>query len=283
MKKMLLIATLLVLTCTVMPVMAESTVTNDGWAIVSSYWKAMDLHYKISELREPQDGLTRDYAEAMKNLEERSQQLANTVVKGLEAGDRSELEALSAFYKERSEFERPAFEMVVTSVLDWMNNAELQGKVKFADRAEYFPGYGYADPKYKYRKGQEVEREETSKYWQDEERTIESEQTFEGLIEFELAAQLKNDANVSEFKEMGAPMSLNIGGHIKMYVKVSFRVFKKLVTKAKKQYAVNKVWFELFRAPKTYWSTPTWEVCGKTYELIHEPSGVVATVGAEFK
>lgn len=63
-------------------------------------------------------------------------------------------------------------------------------------------------------------------------------------------------------------------------VKVSFQASQNIVIKAKRRFEVNKIWFELLRAKgDPWWTTTPWEVCGRTYEIVNEPTGDVDVFG----
>lgn len=260
---------------------------NDSWQLVDNYWTVLDLRYQFNELKGvPEDQLVKIYKAEMSKFEKTSKALSTRVIKALRKNDKRSLELLSEFYIARPEFERPAFEVAVKQVLDFIKAEVAQGRLKNIDPlliedegrgSQYFPGYGYGDPNFVYRKGLQLEEAVISTYWQEETKTWESNKHFEGTIEFKLSAELKD--KVANYRELSEPFKLDVGGHIILAIKVSFDVKESLVTKATKQFAVHKIWFELFRADRNYWSNPKWELCGKTYELRDEPTGQVATIG----
>lgn len=262
--------------------MQEPSVSQ-GWLLINSYWKILELRYTFNELRGDNIGnaLVEAYKKEMKLFSDLSESLSSRVIKALNRNNDRELRLLSTFYKSRQSYEQPAFELAVHSIISHLQREQLEnGQELNMDKAqEYFPGYGYGDPKYIYRKGLEVARDRISEYWQEEERTLETSKHFEGAVEIELAAQLRD--KVADFKQLSEPFKVNIGGSIKVCIKVSFTVKESLVTRAKKQYAVEKIWFELHRALRDFWATPKWEVCGRTYELHDEPTGFAATVEAK--
>ena len=58
--------------------------------------------------------------------------------------------------------------------------------------------------------------------------------------------------------------------------KESLEELKYELSVLKRKYGVsllNKVWFEVYRAKKTWFTSPKWELYGKTYKLITEPTG----------
>lgn len=262
---------------------------RDSYDLIACYWKVLDLRYQFNELKgTPEDLLVTNYKSEMNRFERLSRNLATRVIKALRTDNRADLEFLSELYASKEIFEKPAFEVVVRDILAFLKAEASEGRIivdpKLIDdvvyqenRATYFPGYGYADPKYIYRKGLVVDDQTISTYWQEETKVWESNKHFEGVIDFKLAAELK--ASTSNFRELSEPFKLDIGGHLTLCIKVSFDVKESLTTKATKQYAVHRIWFELFRADRNYWSQPKWELCGKTYELRDEPTGMVATIG----
>jgi hypothetical protein len=265
------------------PTMKEPVVRT-GWLLVNSYWRILELRYTFNELRGNNIGnvLAEQYVKEMKKFEELSEKVSGRIIKALTRNDQRELKLLSNLYISMKIYQKPAFELAVKDILVFMKTADLnKGVTEDVDyRAQYFPGYGYADPKFIYRKGLEVGDDLISDYWQEEEKTLETHNHFEGAVEIEVAAGLRE--KVGNFKQIGEPFKVNIGGSIKVCVKVSFDTKETLITRSKKQYAVHKLWFELFRAKRDVWVTPKWEICGKTYELRDEPTGFTATVGVNF-
>lgn len=264
-------------------------IVRDSYKLIDSYWKVLDLRYQFNELRGvDEDQLVKIYKAEMKRFEDLSTCLSARIIKTLREDKRIDLEFLSELYASKGVHEKPAFEVVVREILDFLkaeasagraivDPALLDEQAYQENRATYFPGYGYSDPKYIYRKGLVVDDQTISTYWQEETKVWESNKKFEGIIDFKLAAELA--ATTSNFKKLSEPFKLDLGGHITVVIKVSFEVKESLTTKATKQYAVHRIWFELFRADRNYWSTPKWELCGKTYELRDEPTGMVATIG----
>ena len=268
----------------------SNSLVNDSWQLVTGYWNIVDLRCQFNELKGvPEDQLIKIYKAEVSAFEKTSRVLANRVIKGLRKSDKRSLELLSEFYVARKDYEKPAFEVAVREIVDFIKAELAAGRLSGIDPKriedngrgnEYFPGYGYGDPSFIYRKGLQVEESVISTYWQEETKTWESNKHFEGTIEFKLAAELR--PKVDHYQELSEPFKLDVGGHILLVIKVSFDVRESLVTKATKQYAVHKIWFELFRADRNYWSSPKWELCGKTYELRDEPTGMVATIGVKF-
>jgi len=261
----------------------SATITNNetNWDIIHTYWNVLDLNYKFSELKESVSTVE-NYKKEYTKLENLSITLSDSIISDLKKNDDSSLVKFSNFYKSLEEHQKPAFEVVIGKIIKYTNSLEIQKNVKWGSTATLYPGYGYADPKYKYKKGLEVSREVVSSFFQDEEHTVESEKSFEGSLDIEIAAELKNDPSIKEYREMGEPFKVNLGGHFKFFIKASFITKDKLVTNAKKQYIVNRVWYELFRAKKSAWSSSEWELCGKTYENQTE-LGMTLTISVEKK
>jgi len=263
----------------------RNDVVREAHEIIAVYWNILEMRYQFNELKGvPEEHLVCTYKAEMAKFEKLSKALSGRVIKTLRANDLRTLEFLSELYASKQIYEKPAFEVAVREILDFLKSEASNGRPvvdpKLLDdesRAQYFPGYGYADPNYIYRKGREIQDETISTYWQEETKVWESNKHFEGVIDFKLAAELK--ATTANFKELSEPFKLDIGGHLTLCIKVSFDVKESLTTKATKQYAVHKIWFELFRADRNYWSSPKWELCGKTYELHDLPTGLTATIG----
>ena len=135
----------------------------------------------------------------------------------------------------------------------------------------YFPGYGYVEPGFAYRKGREVAREYKGTTWVEEDRTITTSGSVELVIDFSLIPHLR------QLEAEGVIKNLKIGEAVeRTSVKVTFQASQTIVVKAKRKFDVNKIWFELLRAKgDPWWTTTPWEVCGRTYEIVNEPTGDV--------
>lgn len=136
----------------------------------------------------------------------------------------------------------------------------------------YFPGYGYVEPGFAYRKGREVSREDKGSTWVTEDRTIKASANVELEISFSLVPHFRalEAAGTIRNLKVGEPFARTS----RAGVKITFQASQDLVIKTHRRFAVSKIWFELWRAKgDPWWTTGPWEVCGKTYEIVDEPTG----------
>ncbi len=248
----------------------EARIAND---MIIKYWQALDILYVIEGKPAGCDDLVCEYRKIIGRIEAMAEELSVHIISKMNKKNIEPLKKFSAFYKCRQSYERQPLYAVCDSVIKKVKEDIISGNKAVlyfsADEfaAEYFPGYGYAEPGYEYRRGKEIESQFLHAYWQEEEKIIETTQHFEGTIDFKLAAELKANPGISNYKEHGAPFRIDIGGHIVLVIKVSFGTHTKLTTRSKKKYAATKVWFELLKRKKSIISTTPWENCGKTYEM----------------
>lgn len=243
--------------------------------IVSLYWRSVSMGSEIeSNGGNCGETFRGEYLKVVAAMETLQKELASRIITDMDSGRFGSLKNFSGSYKERQHFDRlplyPICEAVTGRVrTEMMNGGRVTmnalGVVSEENfRAEYFPGYGYAEPGYKYRKGRELEAIHLNAYWQDEEKMIETAKHFKGVIDIKVGAGLRDSGNVTNYVELSPPFKLDVGGHFIMAVEASFDTTEKLTTVARKKYATTKVWFELFRH-KTFGSE--WELCGKTFEM----------------
>ena len=145
--------------------------------------------------------------------------------------------------------------------------------------SEYFPGYGYGEPGYKYRKGRELSREEKGFRWQDEEQVIHVDVDVELVISLDLLPRFREMIPAGRIRDfqVGEPFTAMIDGQPLLAVKVKFTASSMLRTVTRRKYEVNRVWFELLRAQGGIWNQGPWETCGQTYVVIQEPTGEYVT------
>jgi len=148
---------------------------------------------------------------------------------------------------------------------------------------EYFPGYGYTEPGYKYRKGRELDREYKGVTWQSEEHSISTTWNVNLTISIDLLNILSGLVTGGAIKnlEVGPQYQMNVGGQPMIVCNVTFQRIKSIVTKTNRKFEINKVWFELLRAKSSIWSEGAWETVGKTYEIMQEPTGEAVVTGIE--
>lgn len=245
--------------------------------IVSLYWKALEISYGADARGGScPAGALEEQKRVLDELSSLQNELASGIVADMAGGSYDSLKVFSGEYAARHSAERSAFAPVCAQVIETAVRSAAEGNKELcralgvtADRfaAEYFPGYGYGEPGYNYRKGKEIDSEFLNAYWQDEEKVIETATHFEGAIDFKLGAGLREAPGVTNYRELSAPFNLDIGGHIMLAIKVSFDSSVRITTKNRKKYAQTKVWFELLRRKSGFFGGGEWEACGKTFEM----------------
>lgn len=251
----------------------EARTTN---RIICLYWDALEVMNQIETVKGDNVDLANKYKKIVRQMTDACNELAANVIYNMDKDNLSSLKKFSDIYKIKQVPERQPLYLVCSSIISKVksdilaNRPGIKGTV-FASvdefKAEYFPGYGYAEPGFKYRKGKELTSEFLNAFWQEEEKTMESAKHFEGTIDIKIAAELKQHPSIGNFKEIGEPFKVDVGGHFVVCIKVSFDTMVKIVTRSKKKYAQTKVWFELLRRPSSVFGDGKWEVCGKTYEM----------------
>jgi len=269
----------------------KKKVVMDSYLLIHKYWDVLEVKYKFEELAFPNKAkigdLEKEYIIKARDLKNFADEFAKRLIASMTSKNRKEFIDFSKFYKTMKFYNKWALDIVVKQLLekhifDMINQNPKIDKEKEEEAflKEYFPGYGYTDPSYIYRKGKEVERKLLQAFWKTEKETVQSTNYMEMTITAELLAKL--EAQV-EFLKIIKLFNIEINGKVVAAAKVSFQVKKTLETECKVKYEKNKVWFELWRAKKTYWSTPQWELCGKTYEFFEEPTGEQVVVDSKIK
>lgn len=243
--------------------------------MIRDYWKSLDIYYQIHGKTSVPPEVINEYKRLTKSIDDCSKAIAGRVIRKMGKNDLTPLKSFSDFYKSKQACERQPLYLACTPIIEKVKKdilASNRGSSVLFDSAEqfaaeYFPGYGYGEPGFEYRKGRELTSEFLHAFWQDEEKVIETLQHFEGTIDLKLAAELAALPGIGNFQKIGEPFKMDIGGHIIVVIKVSFDSHTKLTTVAKKKYAATKIWFELLRRKKGMFSDAKWEVTGKTYEM----------------
>lgn len=246
---------------------------NQVFSTIHQYWLVQDLFEKLATDHSSQAAA--DYKKATDIFQKQSVDLGKKVLAQIDEPNRESLTAMSDIYKS---LEPLARQSLYPSLATLRNQIAMEFKSPLTDKEfrEYFPGYGYTEPGYKYRKGREIERENKGTTWQSEEHSITSTFSVEVTVTLDLLNILKGMVTSGAIKnlESGTPYEVNVNGTPMFVVKVSFTVVKSIVTKTNRKFEVNKIWFELLRSKDSGWGNPgTWEPVGKTYEIINEPTG----------
>lgn len=232
------------------------------FAVIRQYWSFVEL--RIAAGPRPASPASTRLDRAHSALLEASADLAEEVV----ASGGDALPVLSAIYRSLPVPARTSLHETLRHV-----RAELVR----AGRAEsfrgafdtYFPGYGYAEPGYAYRKGLELAREPRGSTWVSEDKTIQASAS----AELEISASLL--PHFRELERTGAIRNLVVH-RARVGLRITFEASQNLVIKTRRRFEVSKIWFELKRAKgDAWWTTGPWEVVGRTYEIVDEPTGDV--------
>lgn len=260
-KNMILTVAIIVIGCMNLYPVADE-IRQECRNLVGMYWDIVDYKYSEQVDQEKLFEMMHEFNAKLKDITVRT-------ASSTAAEDNAGLKSFSEFYLECPPELRPVFDRVVNGIIESSRNFE---PLKDTGRMvkEYFPGYGYSDPDYTYRRGKEISSEFLYARWLDEERTYSEEKEFELTVELKLVAELKlKFPDLEVIKEFG----VEIGGHLIMCAKVKIKTNKTLTVKTKKKIGQYKKWFELLKAKKTFWSAPVWENCGQTYVHFEEPTG----------
>lgn len=260
-------------------------ILNDGFELISHYWQIVDYRYKFEagEIGNNKRGIEEsEFVEAYLKVLDKYNWVVKRATKRLVKKFNIEdpvFISFSEFYKSQPAFLKEALDPVVKGLVANYQQLSPTSDTKTFLR-EYFPGYGYGDPKYKYRKGKEVDREFLYARWLEESRTISQSKVVELVVEVSLVAGLQE--KYPDARVIGKAFPINIGGKIVMAVKVTWNNSTQITTRTKKKIGHYKIWFELWRAKKT-WGSAEWELTGKTYELLEEATGEEVTVSMKFE
>ncbi|MFZ2955555.1 MAG: hypothetical protein WA705_01465 [Candidatus Ozemobacteraceae bacterium] len=247
------------------------------FALVHQRWMISEMLIQLQNNPSPE--AQEKYNTEINIYQKNGVELGKRIMNSLEDPNRDVIELVSAIYKSLDTVGRQGLYSAL-GYLKTAANIEFNGRLSDAEFREYFPGYGYTEPGFKYRKGREVERENKGNHWQYEERTITSTFNVELTVSLDVLSILKGlvTGGVIKNLKVGDQFETNVGGTPMFVVKVSFQLIKSLVTKTNRKFEVNKIWFELLRSKDSGWGNAgTWEPVGKTYEIINEPTGETVT------
>jgi hypothetical protein len=247
---------------------------------INEYWLVQDLYkdYMIEPTHENEI----KWNLAVEEHNRSSVELGKELVTSMKKKIFGITQLTSEVYKSLPVNARPA----LYGVLGYLKVEMAQSNFKFLSEQkfrEYFPGYGYTEPGYKYRKGRELDREYKGVTWQNEEHSISTTWNVNLTISIDLLNIISGLVTGGAIKnlEVGPQYSMNVGGQPMIVCNVSFQRIKSIVTKTNRKFEINKVWFELLRAKSSIWSDSEWELTGKTYEILQEPTGESVVTGIE--
>ncbi len=251
------------------------------FATITEYWQVQELFIKYAQNQNEENEQNWNKAIEAHTLE--CVNIGKDVVMSMKKSHYDQIQILSDIYRSLPTGARNA----LFPTLGYLKVEANQGDNEFLTEEkfrEYFPGYGYSEPGYKYRKGRELDREFKGVNWQYEEQTISTTWNVSLTINIDLIDILKGLVTGGAIKNLRISDSyqMNVGGQPMIVCNVSFQRIKAITTKINRKFEINKVWFELLKTKSSAWSDPVWELCGKTYEILQEPTGedVVTSIEA---
>lgn len=252
---------------------------TQAFQLVRQHWLAADR--LLTYVNNPTEENLAIYNQTLEIHSKQSVELAKFVLATFDEGTET-LEAFSDMYKTLDPAARTSFNAML-GVVKASIVQNLNSKISPEQFRDYFPGYGYTEPGYKYRKGRELDRENKGSTWQSEEHSIQTNFQAELTISLDILNILKGLATGGVIKNLKVSEQFegSMNGQPILLAKVSFQVIKTITTKTNRKFDVNKIWFELLRAKSSGWSTGAWEACGKTYEIINEPTGEEVVTGVQ--
>lgn len=232
--------------------------TSKFHSIVEQYWKFQGVSHPLED-----QICSEEHAEAF----DRYQELVEDFVKSVAIdsyGESTGIDLFRELYSELPDLSRPAMNAVGKRLNEKILLANIHGArirmIEFADqKTEYI-----------YRLGRELERELLSADWVIERRTYFKNVKITLVVDSELVKPLKLLYPAIFLINLGSWL---INGEVLFCFKTTFTTQHKLFFRTVKRIARNKVWFEVLRAKKTWFTEPKWEPYGKTYQIIEEPTG----------
>ncbi|MBF0407314.1 MAG: hypothetical protein HQM10_08170 [Candidatus Riflebacteria bacterium] len=270
--KNILLVLLLMLLSRVTPVLAEPYTSEDictekkTLSLLNQAWHISDL----THCGDP-DKLN-DYDKATNRWENDRTELIKHIVSSYENGNTKPFKAFKNVYNLLDDHSRDALKPIYNDI---RSSGIVDGNRLYFAQSEYYPGYGYSKSGYKYRRGRELERESKGFYWQDEQQNHSSNVNIDLVINTNLLSMVQSLLTGGFIKNLtiGKPFPVNVDGSNVMSVKVSFQSSNNLSTNVKRKFEVCKVWFELESASSFFMSSGPWQLCGKTFTIVHESTG----------
>ncbi len=251
------------------------------FSAIADYWQVQELYIKY--VQDQSNENEQNWNQAIESHTRNCVEIGKSVMLSIKKSQYGQLEMLSDIYRSLPDGARQSLyptlgymKFEITHKAD-----EYLTEEKFR---EYFPGYGYSEPGFKYRKGRELDREEKGVTWVLEEQSITTTWNVNLTVTLDIVKILTGMVTGGAIKDLrvSEPFHMNMGGTPLLVANVSFQRIKAIVTKTNRKFEVNKVWFELLRTKSSSWSNnATWEPCGKTYEILQEPTGEAVVTGIE--
>jgi hypothetical protein len=258
----LLFAFMLVALIIVAPAFSNaSTLNTQVNQMITTYWEANNALYAKD---------MKAYLSKNDQLREQANVISAEIIKGLKNNDNTLFNEYVKIYNElKSPETLSVLNMVADQVKEYSHTRDLTPGTNF-------PGYGYAEPGYVYRRGEELPNPQVlSVYWKKITKTYQKGTKFHVNVEVGANANFGGNADV----KLVGKGTVNIGGQIKNVNEYEVTVNETTNTACTVKYQKKKVWYVLYKAKKSIWSSIgfgsyTWTKCGKTYVIIEEESGL---------
>ena len=247
---------------------------NQVFQVVDQQWRVSDLLNAAQENPGNAAALAA-YEKEAAALAANEKALGKTISQALTANDHQALDLVGSIYRSLDAGARNALFPAVQNA-----RAEAAADAPALTRlGDYFPGYGYPEPGYKYRRGRELSREDKGTTWQYEEHTISSSKNIKLTVTLDVLGILKGLFGLGKIGNLviGREYNSYMGNGAVIVVDVSFSTAQTIFTRANRKYEVAKVWFELQRSKSSWSNSGTWETVGKTYQIMMDPTGEAVT------
>ncbi|MFZ5949509.1 MAG: hypothetical protein ACOYXC_02295, partial [Candidatus Rifleibacteriota bacterium] len=178
---------------------------------ISNYWLVQETYNQYGS--NPTQENETAWNTAIKSHTDLCVRLGKEVLSSIKKNQYSQVEMLSDIYKSLPTGARVA----LYPALGYMKVEIIQENQKYLTEEkfrEYFPGYGYTEPGYKYRKGREIEREYKGVTWQSEEHSISTTWNVNLTISIDLLNILSGLVTGGAIKDLkvGEQFTMNVGG-----------------------------------------------------------------------
>ncbi len=249
---------------------------------IANYWEVQELYVKY--VQDQNNENEENWTNAIKLHTDRCVEIGKKVMLSVKKAQYGQLELLSDIYQSLPLGARNALYPTL-GYLKFEITHKSSGYLTEEKFRAYFPGYGYTEPGYKYRKGRELDREFKGVTWQLEEHSISTTWNVNLTVSIDLVNILTGMVTGGMIKNLtvSEQFSINVNGQPMIVCNVSFQRINAITTKTNRKFEINKVWFELLRAKTSGWSTGDWEYTGKTYEILQEPTGEEVVTGIQSK
>ncbi|MFZ2956030.1 MAG: hypothetical protein WA705_03940 [Candidatus Ozemobacteraceae bacterium] len=252
---------------------------NQVFQIIDQQWHVNDLLMQAQD--NPTDVATLEaYEKAAGQLEKNHKNLGRVITKALTEKDHQTLDLVASIFRS---LETGARQSIFPALQ--MARAESEMAVVAESRfSDYFPGYGYPEPGFKYRRGRETSRENTGTTWQLEEHTIASSKSLKMTVTLDVLAILKSLFALGKIGGLviGHEHQSSHNGALMVVIDVAFSTTETIFTKTNRKYDISKVWFELLRSSDANWhNNGTWIAVGNTFQIMTDPTGETVTTQVE--